>query len=1133
MGFNLLSLSQFLSSILFLFHFQTTISSSNYSSPSHSCAHDQSLSLLQFKASFSINSSASGYCQHPKTESWKEGTDCCLWDGVTCEMKTGVVTGLHLACSLLYGTLHSNSTLFSLRHLQKLDLSDNDFISSHISPQFGQFSNLTHLNLSFSVFAGQVPSEISLLSKLVSLDLAANENVHLSLEPISFDKLVQNLTQLRALRLSWVDMSLVAPDSLMNLSSSLSSLKLYSCGLQGKLPSSMRKFKHLQYLNLGDNSFSGPIPYDFEQLTELVLLVLSGNENDYLSLEPTSFDKLVQNLTQLRDLRLSMVDMSMVAPDSLMNLSSSLSSLILYSCRLQGKLPSSMRKFKHLQYLNLGENSFSGPIPYDFQQLTELVSLVLSGNKNDYLSLEPTSFDKLVQNLTQLTELQLSSVDMSLVVPDSLMNLSSSLSILTLYSCRLQGKFPSLMTKFKHLRYLDLRYNNLTGSIPYEFGQLSELVSIDLSFNDYLSVEPNSLDKIVQNLTKLRALRLGYVNMDLVIPNSLANLSSSLSALSLWGCGLQGKFPGNIFLLPNLQELDLTYNDRLTGSFPSSNVSNYLWLLGLSHTKISVYLDYDFVTNLKLLEVLVLRDSNILRSNLTLIGDLTQLTRLDLVGNNLGGQIPSSLRNLVQLQSLELDRNNFSGQIPDFLSTLTQLENLGLSDNLLLGTIPSQINTLSLRVFNLRGNHLHGPIPSLIFKQEKLEVLALASNSNLTGEISSSVCKLKLLRLLDLSNNSFNGFVPQCLGNFSNSLSILNLGMNNLQGTIISTFSKGNNLGYLNLNGNELEGKIPSSIINCVMLEVLDLGNNKIEDTFPNFLETLPELHVLVLKSNKLQGFVNGPASNHSFPKLRIFDISGNNLSGPLPTEYLYSLEALMAYDRNSVYMMARNYSEYAYSIRVTWKGFETKFEKIQSALGILDFSNNNFTGEIPKLLGKLNGLRQLNLSHNSLGGQIPSSLGMLFNLESLDLSSNLLTGRIPQQLAFITFLAVLNVSHNQLEGAIPSGKQFNTFNASSFEGNFGLCGFPMPKDCNSGESPALQPSNFHDGDDSTFFGVGFGWKAVAIGYGCGFVFGVTVGYVVFRARKPAWFLRLVEDIWNLKARRMKKNARRNGVRRN
>jgi hypothetical protein len=357
--------------------------------------------------------------------------------------------------------------------------------------------------------------------------------------------------------------------------------------------------------------------------------------------------------------------------------------------------------------------------------------------------------------------------------------------------------------------------------------------------------------------------------------------------------------------------------------------------------------------------------------------------------------------------------------------------------------------------------------------------------------------------------------------------------MNNLQGTIFAPFSKGINLGYLNLNGNELGGQIPLSIINCTMLEILDLGNNKIEDTFPNFLEKLPELHVLVLKSNKLQGFVNGPTANNSFSKLRIFDISSNNLSGSLPTGYFNSFEAMMVSDQNSSYMMARNFPDYAYSIKVTWKGFDIEFAKIQSILRILDLSNNNFIGEIPKVVGKLKALHQLNLSHNSLTGHIQSSIGMLTYLESLDLSSNFLTGRIPVQLADLTFLGVLNLSHNKLEGPIPSRNQFDTFNASSFEGNLGLCGFPILKECNNDEAPPLQPSNFHDGDDSAFFGDGFGWKAVAIGYGCGFVFGVTMGYVVFRTRKPAWFLKVVEDQWNLKARRTKKNARRNGARRN
>ncbi|XP_034899786.1 receptor-like protein Cf-9 homolog [Populus alba] len=982
MGCSLLSLSQSFSFFLFVFHFHSTISSplsSNYSSSSssHLCAHHQSLSLLQFKQSFSINSSASSdyyYCQYPspKTESWKDGTDCCLWDGVSCDLKTGHVTGLNLSCSMLHGTLHSNNSLFSLHHLQKLDLSFTDFNTSHISSRFGQFSNLTHLNLSGSDLAGQVPSEISQLSKLVSLDLSDNDN--LSLEPIFFDKLVRNLTKLRELHLSWVNMSLVVPISLMNLSSSLSSLKLIGCGLQGKLPSSMGKFKHLQYLDLGRN--------------------------------------------------------------------------------------------------------------------------------------------------------------------------------------------------------------NLTGSIPYDFEQLTELVSLDFSFNNYLNLEPFSFDKLVRNLTKLRELDLSSVNMSLVAPNSLTNLSSSLSYLSLLDCGLQGKFPGNIFHLPNLESLYLSYNEGLTGSFPSSNLSNVLSLLDLSNTIISVHLENDLISNLKSLEYMSLRNCNIIRSDLALLANLTRLVYLDLSSNNLNGEIPSSLGNLVHLSYLILYSNNFMGQVPDSLGNLVNLSYLDLSNNQLGGPLHSQLNNLSnlvglslygnlfngtipsflfalpslyfldlhnnnligniselqhysLIYLDLSNNHLHGTIPSSISKQKNLEALILASNSKLTGEISSSICKLRYLQVLDLSNNSLSGSMPLCLGNFSNMLSVLHLGMNNLQGTIPSTFSKDNILEYLNLNGNELEGKIPPSIITCTMLEVIDLGNNKIEDTFPYFLEALPKLQILVLKSNKLQGFVKGLTAYKSSSKLRIFDISDNNFSGPLPTGYFNSLEAMMASDQNMIYMVTTNYNGYVYSIEMTWKGVEIEFSKIQSTIRVLDLSNNNFTGEIPKVMGKLKGLQQLNLSHNSLTGHIQSSFGNLTNLESLDLSSNLLTGRIPTQLGGLTFLGILNLSHNQLEGPIPSGKQFNTFDASSFEGNLGLCGFQVLKKCYGDATPSLQPSSFNEGDDSTLFEEGFGWKAVTMGYGCGFVFGVATGYVVFRTKKPSWCFRMVEDIWNLKRKKTKKKAVKCGARRN
>ena len=99
------------------------------------------------------------------------------------------------------------------------------------------------------------------------------------------------------------------------------------------------------------------------------------------------------------------------------------------------------------------------------------------------------------------------------------------------------------------------------------------------------------------------------------------------------------------------------------------------------------------------------------------------------------------------------------------------------------------------------------------------------------------------------------------------------------------------------------------------MLEVIDLGSNKIEDTFLYFLEMLPKLQIIVLKSNKLQGFVKGPTTYNSFSKLRIFDISDNNFSGPLPTRYFNNLIAMMASDQNMIYRGTTNYTDYVYSI--------------------------------------------------------------------------------------------------------------------------------------------------------------------------------------------------------------------------
>ena len=117
------------------------------------CHDDESSALLQFKQSFHWNLNS---CFYPlKISSWKvEGvdTDCCSWDGVECNEETGHVIGLDLSSSCLYGSLLSNSSLFSLVHLRRLNLAYNDFNSSQIPSGFSRLSGLTYLNLSASFF---------------------------------------------------------------------------------------------------------------------------------------------------------------------------------------------------------------------------------------------------------------------------------------------------------------------------------------------------------------------------------------------------------------------------------------------------------------------------------------------------------------------------------------------------------------------------------------------------------------------------------------------------------------------------------------------------------------------------------------------------------------------------------------------------------------------------------------------------------------------------------------------------------------------------------------------------------------------------------------------------------------------
>ncbi|KAK4580723.1 hypothetical protein RGQ29_024392 [Quercus rubra] len=332
-----------------LFHLPSSFSSSLSSiSPCSALLHFNSSLSLHRSASLSFYTSRIQMCDnsYPKTASWKEDKDCCGWDGVVCDQTTRHVIGLDLSCSWLSGSIHSNSTLFSLPHLRTLNLAGNDFNYSLILSEFGNFKSLTHLNLSSSTFSGKIPYEISHLSSLVSLDLSYNYGLLIE-TPVW-----KNLTQLRELLLDWSNMSSFRPNSLMNLSSSFTTLSLHGCNLQGKLQNNFLCLPNIQTLDLG------------------------GNWN----LDLGSLPKCNWSSISLKFLDLSEIRFSGELLDSIGNMKS-LKHLNLYYCNLIGSIPMSLGNLTKLTTLDLSYNSFRGLLPWSLFNLPNLSSLYLDNNQ--------------------------------------------------------------------------------------------------------------------------------------------------------------------------------------------------------------------------------------------------------------------------------------------------------------------------------------------------------------------------------------------------------------------------------------------------------------------------------------------------------------------------------------------------------------------------------------------------------------------------------------------------------------------------------------------------------------------------------------------------------------------------------
>ncbi len=282
----------------------------------------------------------------------------------------------------------------------------------------------------------------------------------------------------------------------------------------------------------------------------------------------------------------------------------------------------------------------------------------------------------------------------------------------------LDGSLPPHLDALAGLKHLDLDHprNDLTGSIPAELG----------------------------NLTNLMQLKLSRSSLTGNIPTELKNLTN-LEQLLLDGNSLTGNIPTWLESLTSLKRLHLS-NNRLSGEIPTE----------LKH-----------LTNLEQLSL----DGNSLTGNIpTELEDLTNLEHLDLKSNRLDGNIPAWLKDLTDLKRLYLDRNSLDGNIPTELEDLTNLQHLYLGNNSLTGNIPTELGNLSNLVhLSLENNNLDGSIPKQLGSLTKLKRLNLERN-DLNGSIPPELGNLSAIQELYMGNNNLSGSIPSQLGNLSATL---------------------------------------------------------------------------------------------------------------------------------------------------------------------------------------------------------------------------------------------------------------------------------------------------------------------------------------------------------------------------
>ncbi|XP_037411682.1 receptor-like protein 9DC3 [Triticum dicoccoides] len=400
---------------------------------------------------------------------------------------------------------------------------------------------------------------------------------------------------------------------------------------------------------------------------------------------------------------------------------------------------------------------------------------------------------------------QVITLDLSYRSLQSTGGLSSALFNLTsLRSLSLSGNdfnhasLPSFgFERLTELLSLELSETGLSGQIPIGIAHLEKLLTLDISYNDYLYLREPQFQTLVANLTNLRDLYLNEVDIS--------------SSGPTWSVAIADSVP----LLQNL--------------------------------------DFNSLSTLKLREN---RFHGMLPEN---IGEGCMLQTIDLNNNLIEGKIPRSLSNCQGLELFDVGNNQIIGSFPSWLGVLPRLRVLVLRFNQLNGTIRDfkgdhTINNYfaNLQILDLASNNFSGNLPEGWFNELKAMMENVSDGGEVLGHETYSGARfyqdtvtitfkgfdlsftkiLSTFNAIDFSNNSFDGPVPESIGRLV-ALRGLNMSYNNFMGQIPFQYRNLSQLEAMDLSWNQITGEIPQELTSLTSLEWLNLSYNNLYGRIP------------------------------------------------------------------------------------------------------------------------------------------------------------------------------------------------------------------------------------------------------------------------------------------------------------